>query len=248
MHPLVEYSGWIWKAIKSPWEKHHLETVMQSITASDGPKFLFPLQLPGDYQIKVHAPGGNLFDIVDGVIENFALHAPDNARILFKVHPIDNELSGWHRRIGEAAGRANAKDRVFCVNGGSLDAMIEQSSGIVTVNSTVGITALMARKPVIALGAAIFAMPGLTHQGSLSAFWSHPEAPNPELVDAMLKVLIDRIQVRGGFIGQEAIEAGAQNVAERVTEDTERFPITERRSRTAQHFRYEHELFGERLT
>ncbi|MBY0612394.1 MAG: capsular biosynthesis protein [Beijerinckiaceae bacterium] len=248
VHPIVEYSGWIWKAIKSRWEARHRRHVLGSFMSSDRPFFLFPLQLPGDYQIKVHAPGGDLLRLVNAVIASFAQHAPMDARLLFKVHPIDNGLSRWHSRIGEAAALSGAADRIAVVDGGSLDAMISASAGVVTINSTVGTAALMIGKPLIALGNAIFALPGLTHQGPLAGFWTEPSSPDPELVDAFMKVLVDRIQVRGGFIASESVRDGAAAVAGRITEAEERLPIADRRCRKVVMFRYREELFGEPST
>lgn len=68
-------------------------------------------------------------------------------------------------------------DRVFLADGGDTDALIAQSAGIVTVNSTVGLTALYAAKPVIALGAAVYDVPGLTSQEPLARFWHAPAPP-----------------------------------------------------------------------
>ena len=244
VHPLVEYAGWIWKAIKSPWEKQHREATLHQVFAADAPLFVFPLQLPGDYQIKIHAPGGDLFGLVEAVIGNFAVNAPPDARLLFKVHPIDNGLSGWHRRIGDMARMNAVEPRVFVVDGGSLDTMIARASGLVTINSTVGMTALAAGKPVIALGNAIFAIEGLTHQGSLAAFWMMPTPPDEALFDAFIRLLTDRIQLRGGFIGGQAIADGAAALAARLMETQDRLPVSARRPRPNRDFRYEAELIG----
>ena len=244
VHPLVEYSGWVWKALKKPWETCHRNRILQEFRASKAPFFLFPLQLPGDYQIKVHAPGGDLFQLVDAVIAHFAVHAPAGMRLLFKIHPIDNGLSHWHRRIGRKAIAANISDRIAVIEGGSLEALIAQSEGVVTINSTVGTAALILGKPLIALGNAIFSSAGLTHQGSLTSFWTNPAAPDAAAVTAFLSVLTDTIQLRGGFIGTPAIEAGAKAVAGRLMEESDRLPTAARRGRHQFDFSYEQELFG----
>lgn len=249
VHPVVEYSGWIWKALTRRKRRQESETAIEACLSAQNkapavPFYFFPLQLPGDYQIRHHAPGGDLFRLADAAIRSFAEHAPAASRLLFKIHPIDNGLSRWPSRIGLSAKDRGIADRVFVADGGDTDMLIAKSTGVVTVNSTVGLTALAAGKPVIALGSAIYDVPGLTFQESLAAFWQNPTAPDPELFDAFTRALAWTTQVRGGFIGQQAINAGVENVAARLLETEERLPLSFRKPCDTSHYRYESELLG----
>lgn len=248
VHPLVEYSGWIRKGLTAGRRRRATEAVLTpllaDISAGSARMFLFPLQLPGDYQIRVHAPGGDMARIAEAVIDSFALHAPASAHLLFKIHPIDNGLSGWHDRLAAAAERASIGARVHVVDGGNLDTLLAAASGVVTVNSTVGITALKAGRPVIALGAAIYDSAGLTHSSSLATFWTRPEAPDRDSVDRFERALIATIQLRGGFIGADAIRNGAEAVAKRLLDPTDALPAAWRKSRQSLVFQHADELFG----
>jgi capsular polysaccharide export protein len=248
VHPAVEYGGWIWKAVTMRRRRKRAETAIAAAARhEDGTGarfFLFPLQLPGDYQILRHSPGGDLFGIVEATIASFARHAPGDSRLLFKVHPIDNGLSRWPQRIGDAAAAHGVSDRVHIADGGDTDDLIRQSPGVVTVNSTVGLTALTFGRPVIALGAAIYDIEGLTAQGPLADFWTEPPLPDAGLFDAFTRALAATTQVRGGFIGKPALNAGAENVAARLSETAERLPEKDRRPRNRTAFRYSEELFG----
>jgi capsular polysaccharide export protein len=245
VHPVVEYAGWIGKALTVARRRHKADRQIEGwATAQGSDRFLFPLQLPGDYQILRHAPGGELFSIVDAVIQSFARHASADARLLFKVHPLDNGLSRWPQRIKNTAERCGVAGRVFIADGGDTDRLIELSSGVVVVNSTVGLTAVAAGKPVIALGSAIYDVPGLTAQGKLAEFWKTAEAPDAALFDAFTRALAATIQMRGGFIGREALEAGVANVADRLMEAEDRLPPSFRKPRGRPAFRYERELFN----
>jgi capsular polysaccharide export protein len=247
VHPVLEYAGWIGKALTL---RSRRKTAEKAIAAwlddadRPAPRFLFPLQLPGDYQIIRHAPGGDLFRVVDSVIRSFAQSAPSDARLLFKVHPIDNGLSRWPQRIGDAAERLGVSNRVFLADGGNTDELINRSAGIVVVNSTVGLSALSAGRPVIALGSAIYDVPGLTYQGRLADFWSEPTGNDPHLFDAFIRALAATTQLRGGFIGRDALELGVRNIAERLIETEDRLPLTLRKPRDAVAFRYGKELLG----
>jgi capsular polysaccharide export protein len=243
VHPVVEYGGWIGKAITMRRRQVKARGAIQGwLRAPAGARFLFPLQLPGDYQILRHAPGGELFSIVDAVIQSFARHATPDACLLFKVHPLDNGLSRWPQRIKAAAERCRVGDRVFLADGADTDQLIAQSAGIVVVNSTVGLTAIAAGKPVIALGTAIYDVPGLSFQGRLAEFWRVD--PDMVLFDAFNRALAQTIQVRGGFVGKEALQAGVDHVAERLMESEDRLEIGLRKPRNKPVFRYAPELFN----
>lgn len=248
-HPVIEYSGWIWKGLFASKRRRQAEQAIAAstrlATGTDARFFLFPLQLPGDYQIIKHSPGSDLSAVVEAVIASFARYAPEETRLLFKVHPIDNGLSRWPQRIGDAASRLNVGDRVFVADGGNTDSLIERSAGVVTVNSTVGLTALAFNRPVIALGAAIYDVDGLTSQAALADFWRRPPLPDPDLFDAFMRALSATTQVRGGFIGRDALNTGADNVASRLLEPDERLPESLRKQRDRGVFRYERELFPE---
>jgi capsular polysaccharide export protein len=247
VHPVVEYTGWIGKALTLRSRRKTADKAIAAWLDEAGPaapRFLFPLQLHGDYQIIRHAPGGDLFRIVDSVIRSFAQSAPSDARLLFKVHPIDNGLSRWPQRIGDAAERLGVSNRVFLADGGNTDELIKRSAGIVVVNSTVGLSALSAGRPVIALGSAIYDVPGLTYQGRLADFWSEPTGGDPHLFDAFIRALAATTQLRGGFIGRDALELGVRNIAERLIETEDRLPLTLRKPRDAVAFRYGKELLG----
>lgn len=248
VHPVLEYGGWVWKGLTARRRKAQADkAIAASLTPGlDGKPhfFLFPLQLPGDYQLRNYAPGGDIFRIVDATIASFARHAPKQSRLLFKVHPIDNGLSQWKERIEGASRQHGVPQRVFLADGGSTDALIEVADGIVTVNSTVGLTALGAGRPVIALGSAIYDIDGLTSQGSLADFWRNPPIPDRILFDTFNRALAATTQVRGGFIGREAIRTGAENIAARLMEPEPRLPIGLRKPRGVRDFRYESELFG----
>ncbi len=72
-------------------------------------------------------------------------------------------------------------DRVHVAHHGALDAMLAGSRGLMKVNSTVGLRAIVLGRPVKALGRAVWDVPGLAHQGPLDAFWTEGAPPDPAL-------------------------------------------------------------------
>jgi capsular polysaccharide export protein len=79
-------------------------------------------------------------------------HAP--LTLVVKEHPSD------HGRVDYSALRREFPDAIFTKTLNTQD-LIEKSSVVVTVNSTVGIEAMLRLKPVITLGDAFYAVAGL---------------------------------------------------------------------------------------
>lgn len=214
-HPVTEWTGWIWNKIL-PVRRRRIrrEAAEARIAAHKGPLFIHPLQLETDYQIRLHAPKGGVREMLKTVISSFAEEAPEDAMLVVKIHPLDHGWANWRKLTHAAARKAGVADRVVYLDGGDLDAIIARSAGVVVANSTVGLTALRLGAPVIALGKAIYDLPGLTFQGGLDRFWSGASAPKPDRLATFLAAL-GRIQLPGGFDGEGA-KPGAAAMAEKL--------------------------------
>ncbi|MEM1313588.1 MAG: capsular biosynthesis protein [Pseudomonadota bacterium] len=210
-HPLAEYGGFLWTQARAGAARRQAQAVLRDWAGA--PAFLFPLQLRTDFQVRAHGPHEDLRVTAAEVARSFAAHAPAEARLLVKNHPVDNGLTPWRRLVKDAAGAA--ADRVEVIDGGDLPALLAASPGVVTVNSTVGLSALRLGRPVKALGAAIFDLPGLTDPQPLEGFWSAPRPPEPGRAETFLSALGWATQVRGAFDGEGA-RPGAENVARRM--------------------------------
>jgi len=180
----------------------------------EGPVFLFPLQLETDYQIRQHGYRDGLRTALADVVSSFVAHAPKDALLVVKVHPIDNGLTPWAAIIEELK-RQHGCERVVCLDGGDLERLMQRSAGIVTVNSTVGLSALSHGRPVKVLGSAIYHLEGLTDDQALERFWQVPLAPSPARVSNFLTFLKTTVLVPGAFEGEGAIP-GARAVADRL--------------------------------
>ncbi|MEI7447923.1 MAG: hypothetical protein WCK28_23750, partial [Burkholderiales bacterium] len=107
-------------------------------------------------------------------------------------------------------------ERVAFIESGDLQALVDQAAGVVTVNSTVGTMGLQAGRPVIALGKALYRLPGLCFDGPLAAFWREASPPDSALVSSFEQVVMHATQVNGGLYGRAAIELGLARVVDRL--------------------------------
>lgn len=217
-NPILVYLGTGLRLFKSRWKNPAATALLQSLNSASTPFFVFPLQMENDFQIRAYSPYPDLSTPMAEVIHSFAAHAPAESHLLVKVHPWDPGLKNWALLVHKLAQESGAADRIHYVDGGSLDAMCQTTRGMVTINSTSGLSALKSDCPVIALGEAIYDVPGLTYQGQLDEFWNQAERPNPTLRDAYINAMAATIQVRGVFYKQPGLNAGVTVAAQRLLE------------------------------
>lgn len=213
--PLIaEGIGWLLRFARSAKRARQAEATLAQL--GNRRYFLFPLQLTGDYQIRSHSPFASMAMAVDYVMRSFARHAPANAVLLIKEHPLDCGYTNWRKHVAREARRVGVAGRVLHIDGGNLEALSKRSAGMVCVNSTSGTLALEVGSPVIVLGDAVYDVPGITHQGTLDDFWGAPDLPDRALYQAFKKVLHARCLVRGGLASESAIHILVQNSVERL--------------------------------
>lgn len=120
-----------------------------------GPFLFVPLQVRGDTQIGIH---GGWIGSVPAFIEEVAKAAqlmPVGWRVVFREHPSDR--TGNAEQLARLVG-----PRVAVDNDTDTFELVRRSEGVVTVNSSVGMQALLFGKPVLVLGRANYAVPGVT--------------------------------------------------------------------------------------
>ncbi|WP_075292393.1 capsule biosynthesis protein [Pararhizobium arenae] len=215
-HPLAEYAGWVLRLAGGKRRARAADLAIRTLIADEKPFFVYPLQLQTDYQLRAHSPYNDQREAISEVLRSFASHAPMDARLAIKVHPLDNGLIDWQGMISRLSRELDVGERLVYLDGGNLDAMLLACRGVVTVNSTVGLNALQKGVPVKVLGAAIFDVPRLSDQAPLDAFWSTPMPPELRVRDAFFRLVASAIQVRGNFYSSAGTDAGAEAIAARL--------------------------------
>ncbi|MDW8399788.1 MAG: capsular biosynthesis protein [Acetobacteraceae bacterium] len=213
--PWREYAGWALRGLKRPLRRRASVALTRALRAGP-PYWLLPLQLEGDFQLRAHSPYRGMREAIAEVFASFARHARPEERLAVKGHPLDNGVIGWGRVVAEEAARHGIAGRVFYLPEAVYGRLLEAAQGVVTVNSTAGLHAVGAGKPVKTLGEAVYDMPGLTFQGSLDAFWRAAGPPDLALFDAFRRVLAAEAMVRGGYFHPAAIEEAVRNAIPRL--------------------------------
>jgi capsular polysaccharide export protein len=193
-HPFAEYAGWLRNAPRRLLVRRATGAAKARLAAELGSYFLYPLQLATDFQLRAESPFADACEALSVVLGSFG--ASETGRRLVVVgHPLDEGLIDWRRQV-RASGLG---ERAVFLGGGVPDALLAGAAGVVTLNSTVGLTALRLGVPVKTLGAAIYDVAGLTHRGELAGFWHDPHPPDATLVAAFVRALAGATQVKGGY-------------------------------------------------
>jgi capsular polysaccharide export protein len=215
-NPVLAYLGTGWRLLFSRRRNQQAEHAVARLRRQGTPYFLFPLQMENDFQIRAYSHYPDMATPIAEVIASFAAHADLKAQLLVKAHPWDPGLKNWRRIVDRLAQAQGVDERVHYLDGGSLHAMIQQSRGMVTINSTSGLQALCMDCPVIALGQAIYDVPGLSFQGRLDDFWTQGTPPDAQLRDAYIDALAATLQIRGVFYHQPGLGAAAAAAVQRL--------------------------------
>lgn len=203
-----EYAGFLRRSLRDRREAAAAAAQIREWLAHARPFFLLPLQLDHDSQIRVHSRYAGMVEVLDEVMESFARHAPADARLLIKSHPLDYRWRSLRAEVDARRAALALGERVGFIETGDLQTLVERAAGLVTVNSTVGTMALQAGRPVMSLGQAIYNLPGLSFAGPLDAYWREPSPPDRVLVESFERVVMHTTQINGGLYGPAAIALG----------------------------------------
>ncbi|HZH46031.1 MAG TPA: capsular biosynthesis protein [Roseococcus sp.] len=213
--PLPAYLGTGWRLLRRGARRREAEAALAAIPPG-APLFLFAMQMETDYSIRAYSAYPDMDTPIAETIASFAAHAPPQAWLVVKVHPLDPGLKRWEARVQRIARAHGMEARVRYADAVPLDPLIERGAGLVTVNSTAGLRAIQLGRPVLALGEALFRAEGLSHQGGLDRFWTAPEPPDPVLADAFLRGIAHHLHIRGDFYARPGRHAAVTAAAERL--------------------------------
>lgn len=176
--------------------------------------YIVPLQVSEDAQIRYHSDYKTITDFIREVTGSFAEHAEPDCILVFKHHPMDRGYNNYRRVIERVARQHGVASRVVYGFDLHLPTLLKAARGCVTINSTVGLSALHHGVPTIALGNAIYDVFGLTWQGDLSSFWKGARHVDQALYHRVRSTLFYRTQINGSFYKNRA--GTARKVAARL--------------------------------
>ncbi|WP_298607921.1 capsular biosynthesis protein [uncultured Thiothrix sp.] len=202
-----EYLGWAQRIPSNKlWRERWEHRKIQQLIKSNQAYYLLPLQLDSDAQIRVHSSFTSVQQVIVTVMASFAKNAPTESILVIKNHPLDTGLLKHCKKVEQVAQTLGISHRVLFLETGHLPTLLQHTKGTVLVNSTTGTSALHHGSPTIALGTALFDIPGLTFQNGLDRFWTEGQAADPQLFSQFRQRVIQETQINGDFYSRKGIK------------------------------------------
>ncbi|MDO6683347.1 hypothetical protein Q4551_13730 [Oceanobacter sp. 5_MG-2023] len=183
----------------------------QDAPSADTPlpkRYIFvPFQVDADRQILCFSPWlANMRDFYRA-LELGVEHLPDDVQIVIKEHPsCPKHYADLHTR----------HSRIHFANSHNTQKLIEQAELVITINSSVGLEAMLLEKPVAVAGQAFYNLPELcqsaTSQAELNHILSNPNLWQPSTEGRRyLGYLYNEYLVKGSWKQAEPDHIAAMN-------------------------------------
>ena len=209
----LEYAGWGQRFAKMPFYERRDRIIITRLMTGVSPFYLLPLQLDSDTQIRDHSPFDDMQEVIRVTMASFARYAPANTRLVIKNHPLDTGFINYPRLIKKLEIEFDCEGRIDYLESGDLDALLPRARGLVTVNSTVGLSSLGHGCPTIALSNPLYNLADLTFAGTLDQFWRSGTRPDSGFFKQFRNTLIHATQINGGFYSASGIALAVTNSA-----------------------------------
>ena len=210
-----ELWGWVAGAVVKQW--HHMTDLRlrNSLATHRGHLFFVPLQVTEDFQIREHSNLSGVEEMVAEVINSFAKYAKPQDVLLFKHHPMDRGFVHYRAQIHRLVNLLGLEGRVFYGYELPLPALYPLLKGVITINSTVGLSALLHKVPTFCMGRALYDLPGLTTQGDLNHFWRRQDPVCEDRFQRFRQSLLHLTQLNASYYRH--FEHSAKLVAFNIT-------------------------------
>lgn len=195
-----EFLFWFRSLYRKYLYKFTEKKLNQKIYSLEKKYFLAVLQVYNDTQIKHHYKK-SIEEFIEELILSFANHARAKSYLVFKHHPMDRGYRNYSKLINELSQKYHVEGRIFYVHDTYLPTLLKNALGCITINSTVGLSAILEGCPTKVCGNAFYDFEGLAYPKKLQFFWreAHAYKPNPSLVLNFKNYLLNTNQFNGNF-------------------------------------------------
>ncbi len=195
-----EFLFWFRSLYRKYLYKFTEKKLNQKIYSLEKKYFLAVLQVYSDTQIKHHYKK-IIEEFIEELILSLANHARAKSYLVFKHHPMDRGYRNYSKLINELSQKYHVEGRILYVHDTYLPTLLKRALGCITINSTVGLSAILESCPTKVCGNAFYDFEGLAYPKKLQFFWreAHAYKPNPSLVLNFKNYLLNTNQFNGNF-------------------------------------------------
>ncbi|MCG2712140.1 MAG: CDP-glycerol glycerophosphotransferase family protein [Candidatus Omnitrophica bacterium] len=206
---------------RSIYKKLYTKYVLKEESCALPEKFVFiPLQCFSDTQVLINSPYINSIEsFVRITYQAIKKALPDEYKIIVKEHPDDWGRINYHEL------KKQYPDIIW-LKKYNIRSLIKQADLVITINSSVGIEALMYHKPVVTVGNSFYNIEGIVHHaampGDVEAAIKNAldKSVNTELIDKFLYYLRFKYLVKGSprYFDEEGVGQMCKRVMELLGE------------------------------
>ncbi|WP_172329816.1 capsule biosynthesis protein CapA [Mangrovicoccus sp. HB161399] len=157
------------------------------------------LQLEHDSSLGPAAELAGHAALLERVMAGFAAAAPQEQRLVVKMHPLEARRLHVARLVRQIADRHGLQDRAAALPGGRLAPLLDGARAALTVTSTAGQQALWRGLPLFAFGRTVYSHPELLPCSDLAAFLADPRPPAPGAHARFSAFLLRSSQIAGSY-------------------------------------------------
>ncbi|WP_433850521.1 hypothetical protein [Brucella pseudogrignonensis] len=200
----------------------NFSTIERLLEDNDRNFFVVPLQVTDDTQLRQAARGWTNDKLIIAVMASFSKKAGSDKRLVFKIHPLERGHSNHKKLIDSLAVLHGITDRVDVIDTGSLGLLVRHSMGMVTINSTSGLSAIAHGIPMLVTGEAIYSgtifAKFAKSKEDFDAFWENTACPDRTLCSQYLAWLKSNCLKAGDFYAREGISVAVGEVNKVITD------------------------------
>ncbi len=176
-------------------------TLFKLIDRLEDKYFFVPLQVRNDAQVTHHSNYESIEEFISEVMISFSRYAPKETVLVFKNHPFERAYYSHKKFIDKLTVKHELEGRVVYVNDLYLPVLLRHTRGVVTINSTVGLSALHHYSPVKVCGNAIYDFEGLSYPQGLDRFWGDASKfeVDRQVFHGFRRYLLQYNQINGNF-------------------------------------------------
>lgn len=222
--PLIgEAIKWLRNAARFFVKRRANRAVAEALCTEHSKQFyLVALQVHDDMQLQHYGRGWTMRDVIETTMRSFAANAPQDTKLVFKVHPLDRGHQPYARWVSRESARFGLSSRVQLIETGPLAMLPRHARAMLTVNSTAGISGLHHNCPVLALGDAFYIGRGLAEAGrtisAIDTFWTNATPPDAKVWTEFRERIMRDALVPGSYYAANTRKATVSAVARRISE------------------------------
>lgn len=195
-------------------------TIERLLEHHDGRYFLVPLQVAADGQMGAAAHGWTAQRLIAEALASFARSGPEDCRLVFKIHPLERGHTDARRLVGQTAEALGIGTRVDVIDTGSLGLLTRHAAGMITINSTSGLSAIFHGVPLMVIGDALYAHRKLATcargEPDFDSFWMGGFVAEEEVRQRYLAWIRHEALVPGDFYAADGIPLACEGVVRKL--------------------------------